>query len=315
MTAIQLIKQMSWTEIVQKIMNDTKSTNERFKKWLVSKEVLGNYFFSSYAWKRMYNINKELNEMDADHFIVVSGGEGTGKSTLSIQLASVIDPTFCVDRICFTMLDFIQGVRKAKKGQAFILDEGNLFLFSRDAQSLDNKMMVKLFALMRQRNLCVIINVPNFWTLETYVRDFRVNTLFYLPKDKKSRGRFTMFKGTGIKIVSKEGSRQKSFAGIRVADKYKAFGSFNKSYPSIVSRDDYLAHKGGTFDTFLEELEEAASEQGGKSKFVRVKDFAKVTGKSESAIRELLVAGELKGRKLGSNYLIPRSELEIYTNL
>jgi len=315
MTAIQLIKKMSWDEIVLKILNDTRSNSLKFKGWLNSKEVLGNYFFSSYAWKRVYNISKELNEMDADHFIVVAGGEGTGKSTLSIQLASVIDPSFCVERICFSMLDFIKGVRKATQGQAFILDEGNLFLFSRDAQSLDNKAMVKLFALMRQRNLCVIINVPNFWTLETYVRDFRVNTLFYLPKNKKSRGRFTMFKGTGIKIVSKEGAKQKSFAGIKVADKYKAFGSFNKSYPSIVSREDYLAHKGENFETFLEELEEVASEQSGKSKFVRVKDFSRVTGKSETAIREMLVKKELKGRKFGATYLIPRSELEIFTKM
>ena len=79
----------------------------------------------------------------------------------------------------------------------FVLDEGNLFLFSRESMSDSNRNMVKLFALMRQRNACIILNVPNFFTVDSYVRDHRVGTLNYLH----ARGKYQCFVRKAIKII------------------------------------------------------------------------------------------------------------------
>jgi len=307
-----LNERYSWAELTAKIIRESESDSPSFEKWVKSKEGLGGNFFSSLLWKRLYNIQKSVNKEDRDHFIVISGKEGSGKSTLAIQGASVLDPDFCIKKICYKPIQFIHGLKEARKGDTFELDEGNLFLFSRESMGYDNKSMVKLFAIMRQKNLVVIICVPNFFTLDSYVRDHRVDTLIQIYK----RGNFHCYTGKAIKIISREGSRFKNVTGIKVP--YGTFftGSFNKQMPIINDLTDeaYRENKGEQFDEFLNELEEAAGKMETAGMYLGIKDAAAMLNVSTATIYKLIWAKKLQAKQMGAKWVINKEYLQKYGN-
>lgn len=307
MPARRLTDDYSWKQLADKVMIEASIKSNRFKKWFMGKEKLGGLFFNSFWYYRLYNIRKALMLEDGDHFICIAGKEGTGKSTLGNQSAAVLSKNFQLKHICYRPLDFIKGIRYSEPGDTFILDEGNLFLFSRESMKDDNKWMVKLFALMRQRNLCVIICVPNFFTLDSYVRNHRVDTLIYLHR----KGQFTCFKGKAIRIISKEGSKFKNIAGIKVP--YGTFfrGHFNREFPRIndVSIEAYRAHKGENFDLFLDEVEEAIRKRDEQPEWLSISQAKKIVPLNEDTYIKKIKSGELKGKKIGGKYFIDRIAL------
>lgn len=305
----KLTDTMTWPEIIEKIMLESNNGKDAFKKWLLSKEKDGGLFFNSNLYARAYNIQHSINTDDRDHFIVVCGKEGLGKSTLAIQLACMIDPTFNIKRICFKPIDFIQGIRQAKKGDCFILDEGNLFVFSRESLGADNVMIVKLFALMRQKNLCVIINVPNFFTLDSYVRDHRTDTLIYC----RDKGKFTCYVKKAIQIISKEGHAYKQINGVIVPHGTFFPGYWNKFLPKIndISEESYKQHKGNQFAEFLDDLESnVAQTNKGNGELITTTEALKIIpGKTLHHLIDLIKKGEVKGKRIGQRWYVYKSAL------
>lgn len=307
-----LIEEKSWKEIVEHIVYKSKNWKPDFKKWLLSKEYLGGYFFNPLLYSRLYNIKKSINEDDMDHFIVVTGKEGTGKSTLAVQIASLVDPTFNLNRVCFKMADYLNQLRHSKPGQAFILDEGNMFLFSRESYSEDNRFMVKLFALMRQRNLLTIICVPNFFTLDSYVRDHRADTLIYSHK----RGKFICYVKVAIKIISKLGSAYKRVGGHKIPSGTFFAGYWNKEFPSInnVNQNTYKEHKAQHFAKFLDEISKFSKMKEGNTKFIPMTKARKILPLSHNGMISAIESGEIKARKIVGKWFIDREHLEGLVN-
>ena len=67
---------------------------------------------------------------DYDAFIIMSGREGFGKSTLAMQIAKYLDPNFSVDSVVFTADQFIDAVvegRKIKREEVLKLADGRIF--------------------------------------------------------------------------------------------------------------------------------------------------------------------------------------------
>lgn len=308
----KLTELKSWDEIVDKIYNDVKKKKPQFKQWLKKKEKLGGYFFDSYMHYKLYNVQKVINQDDYDHFIVIAGKEGCGKSTLGIQMACMIDPKFKLSNICFKMADFLKQLEDSKPGRTFILDEGNMFLLSREAFSQDNIFMVKLFAIMRQKNLCVIICVPNFFTLDSYVRDHRVDTLVYVHK----RGKYVAFVKKAIRIISNKGNRFKQVGGHKIPEGNCWPGYFNKEIPRIndVNIKTYLGLKGDHFDFFLEELQKAVRSRDEKSEFMPIALARKIIPLGNTKYTEMLASGELRGTRFGGRWFVHRKSLEEMAN-
>ncbi|MAF36864.1 hypothetical protein CL622_07135, partial [archaeon] len=282
---IKIYEESGWEGCIESIMKGGKSKNPNFKKWLLQKDM-GNYLFDAGLHLKTFNIQKSINNDDRDHFIVVCGKEGTGKSTLALQIACMLDPTFNLDRVCFKMIDFIKGMKETKPGQTFILDEGNLFLFSREAMSEDNKFMLKLFALMRQKNLCVIICVPNFFTLDSYIRDHRVDSLLYCH----SKSKYIGYTGKAIKIISNQGSRYKQVAGHKIPGGSFWVGYWNKFIPNYndITEKSYRQHKGDHFAEFLDEMESSVQNRNVRGgKWLTMKQTKNLLPLSEKNIRRL----------------------------
>ncbi|KKM83525.1 hypothetical protein LCGC14_1308400, partial [marine sediment metagenome] len=64
--------------------------------------------------------NGYLIKKDDDKVYIVDGRERGGKSTFAIQQAKYLDPTFNLDRICFTSDQFLHQIRNAPQGSCII---------------------------------------------------------------------------------------------------------------------------------------------------------------------------------------------------
>lgn len=298
---------ITWEERTKNIMISSKNYTDSFKEWLLSKEHLGGNYFDSMLYRRCNHIQHKINNNDRDHFIVVSGKEGLGKSTLALQIASFLDPSFNLSRVCFKMYDFVNALRTAKTGQTFILDEGNMFLFSRESMGEGNRLMLKLFALLRQKNLCIIICVPNFWTLDSYVRDHRVDTLMWVH----TKAKYNCYTGKAIKIISKEGHKFKRISGIRVPVNTFWSGYFNKGIPTLndINHESYKEHKGEHFDEFLEDIVTIVEEREKKNTYISLREAKQIVPLHRDTIIKLIKDKKIEGKQVGGKWFVLRKNL------
>jgi len=150
----------------------------------------GGYQFhmDGYLKANLDHVKKNVKK-DYDAFILVTGREGFGKSTIADQIALYCDPTYNLSRCCFTSAQFQQACEDAEKYQAIVFDETMGFLSARGAMSKFNKDLIKIMSEMRSKNLFVILCIPNFFEMDKYPAIHRSTGLIHVYK----RGSFMSY--------------------------------------------------------------------------------------------------------------------------
>jgi len=309
MPAHRLTDDMTWEEITEKIMRESdEPNNNKFRKWLLSKKRLGGYFFNSILWNNCFEVYKKINFTDDDHFYMITGKEGVGKSTLAQQIACVIDPTFNRSRIMNDQLKWFKWLRHdAKRGQAVILDEGNLFLFSRDAMKSGNINTIKLITLMRQANLCLIICVPKFETIDNYIRTHRVDSLIRITQKHQS---FTYYTDDAIRIINKCLKKGMEWNDIKIP--YGDFfeGYWNKFLPNLndINFDKYKDEKWKTWTDFLDESIGMLKQKSGDTPFITIQQAQRIVPYSTQSYIKQIKEKKIKGMQVGSRWFINKDD-------
>lgn len=190
----------------------------------------------------------QLKKVDDDKVYIVDGRERGGKSTFAFQQAKYLDPTFNIDRICFTPEQFLYQIRNAPKGSVVVFDEAFRGLSSKAAQSKINKSIVEAMMEMGQRNLIVFIVLPTFFLLEIYAAVLRSNTLFHIYKDKNNKRRFRIYNFKEKSLLYRVGKKKGFDYGF---PRVKIRGTFFKPFP--VDFEEYNKKKLDTFRGIKEE--------------------------------------------------------------
>lgn len=114
-----------------------------------------------------------------DNMIITQGDEGSGKSTHVYQLCKAYDPNFTLNDNY--MYDFDAMRAKLDKGGdeegVFWLDEAVNTANKRKWQSQDNIDFTELLIMMRSRNWCINMCIPQASELDYYVREHRFRYL------------------------------------------------------------------------------------------------------------------------------------------
>lgn len=111
-------------------------------------------------------IQKKLHIKNQNFIGVVVGKTGTGKSLSALRMAELIDPTFNITNIVFTIEAFmtllVEGKKEGKihKGSVIIFDEAGVGIPARDWQSQLNKVMGFILQTFRVDNVCLLFTVP-----------------------------------------------------------------------------------------------------------------------------------------------------------
>lgn len=129
-------------------------------------------------------------KQNRDCVIIISGETGVGKSTLGYNILKKylkLKPDVDIRRIfekhfVYTRRRLIEKIKTIRKGSIIIIDEAINALFRRDFMKGKQKELIKLLNMCRDRNLVLIFNIPNFWDLDTTIRDFRIRLWIYVDE-------------------------------------------------------------------------------------------------------------------------------------
>lgn len=111
-------------------------------------------------WLRPWVRNRIARNQDL--LALVIGPRGSGKSYASLELAHSFDRTFTVDRVFFSVSEFVALLVDGdlQRGQAVILDDAGLFMNSRTWHDISNQLMSIVSQSFRYRGLLTFITVP-----------------------------------------------------------------------------------------------------------------------------------------------------------
>ena len=292
-------------------------SRHEFLKWFKIREKVG----LRVDWRmvaREYAIWRKLRR-GHDHFTVIVGTEGSGKSTMEIQHCAMIAPAMDLKDIVFDMPHYIKKLKEVAKhykkfkkqfdDRSIGIDEGGISLFSREALSRSNKILAKSFMVQRFLNVHVCICIPHFWSLDTLIRNHRINTLIII----KRRGEYKCVVGKGIKILNRLGAKnkEKDILAIQVPYQYFWEGKFRKAFPKTVDYKEYEKHKFKHIQSFLDDAELVAKQQD----MVSLKRIEKEIGVPEEELKLEINNGTIEGRRIGTKWFITRKAYKNLFNL
>lgn len=282
-----------------------KVSYRKFREYHLEREKEG-HLFDYYLKAHCFNINQKLKD-NYDHFIVFSGKEGTGKSTLAIKVCSWIDPNFNNEKICFTYEEIIKAVKEGKMGSMILIDEGAISLYSREAMSKVNRVLTKLFMVIRAKCIGLGICIPNFHLLDSYVKDHRTDTLIQVTR----RGLYTAYVQRAIKRVSRLGLKFKDISGVKCASGTFWKGSFNQAFPKTIPFEDYNKRKMEHMNKFVEELE---TDELIENKYIPSSKLAKKMSYTNDAINNMIKKKKIRGKKINNHWYVLREDYDMMAN-
>ena len=199
------------------------------------------YYLAEPVYLQLKRAKERVRKGKSDRVIIIDGREGTGKSTLAMQLAYVVDPTFNINRVCFKWDEFFEKGRKLKPHRAIIFDEAHNGLSAKSALSKQNKKLVQFLMEVRQRNLFIFIVLPSIFMLERYVAIFRSQALFHTfvgAKNYENRY-FKIYSYNKKKILYIFGKQYLDYSKPRIPKSYR----FYSKLPPTINPEEYLALK------------------------------------------------------------------------
>ena len=130
-----------------------------------------------------------------DATVLIDGIEGSGKSTLGLTCAYYLsDGKFELKDICTGSNDAIAKLDQVKEGGVLLIDEGSLLFSSSDAMRREQKQLIMILNVIRQKRIALIIVSPSFFRLNRYIAVDRTRFLIHVyTKEDLKRGRFTYF--------------------------------------------------------------------------------------------------------------------------
>lgn len=123
----------------------------------------------------IYDLRQQHKD-DWDVIIIITGLEGSGKSSLAVNLACDLDNDVIdnfEDHVVWSG-DKLNKLIFSKDPSAFVHDEGGLDFFSRDAMGKETKELIKMVMTMRAQNHIPILVLPNLNWLDSYLREHRI---------------------------------------------------------------------------------------------------------------------------------------------
>ena len=181
-----------------------------------------------------------------DVVAMITGEEGSGKTTLAFQSALYMDHHFNNDHIVFNAQQFEEVIERLPKGSAIVWDEADDV-----GSNWASEMMValkKTFKRIRKKNLIIFLVTPTFHDLNKYFAIHRTRFLINVYTDFVTRGFFKLYNRDAKRKLYIYGKKEMNMS----AAKSTFFGRFT-NYPEgfPVDMDAYELEKDrATAETF-----------------------------------------------------------------
>jgi len=278
--------------------------NSKFKNWFMNNKKVG-WLFDRMLIARCWKMHCDLVDKNKDHFCLVTGQEGTGKSTLAIQMGAWVDSDFTAKNVCFTANEYISRLKVAEPGSCLVIDEGGVLMFSREAMTTKSIELNKLFMLQRQKNVSVILCCPSYFNIDSYIRTHRINTLIRVIQ----QGDYAGYNPKAIEIINVLQHTKKKISQMKLPSGSFWHGSFRKKFPACVDLQDYLSRKGDNLNDFLDKIDTTAFD------FMPIKQLASKLSITGKQVINLINNNEVKAKKIGKKWFISKDEYNRILNI
>ena len=114
----------------------------------------------------MAHVNKSEKNWDC----AVSGKRGDGKSFTAVMLALILDDTFDISRVVYSIEEFLHLVKILPPGSAIVADEIAEWFSSRNFMKSDNKDLSAILQIFRVNRLIVIYTLPSMYQVDKNLR-------------------------------------------------------------------------------------------------------------------------------------------------
>lgn len=177
--------------------------------------------------KNNLDLLKEAVSKKWDGLFYVCGYEGDGKTMLSAQALSYLDPSFDINRCCFTPEQFAKAVEEAKPQQAVLFDEAYLTFTNMSFHKEATKQIISLLTMIRKKQLFICIVAPTFFDINKYLVIHRSRFVLRVYADGLERGFFLFYNRTRKHELYIRGKREHNFNVVKA----NFHGRFTKAFP------------------------------------------------------------------------------------
>lgn len=164
-------------------------------KWIeLPKFSKDGMYINEFLKRKMDNILK-IQEKGWDAVFLIDGIEGSGKSTLSFICAWYLTHgKLKMRNICEGSIDATEKLGNLPDKSILIIDEGSIMFSSKDTMAKEQKNLIKILNVIRQKRMVLIIVSPLFFDLNKYISVSRSLFLLHVYADRQlNRGRFAYY--------------------------------------------------------------------------------------------------------------------------
>lgn len=201
-----------------------------------------NLWMDPFLKVQLDNVRKAVRR-DDDFVGIVDGMERAGKSVFGMHLAHYLSGgNLKLKNVVFDAEDFIYRVRGADKYDAIVFDEAFRGGSWRQAMSKISNALTQVMMEMGQKNLFIIIIIPDALELSSYIKFHRSKVLFHVYKYKGHRGFWKAWAGAKKKeLLHKAKTKRTYMVGVRMT----CGGRFPNHY--CVNEENYREKKSKAF--------------------------------------------------------------------
>lgn len=170
------------------------------------------------------------DKIKRDALLINEGGEGEGKSNISIAEAGVIKHLTGRPIHLFFKMEPMLRFAQSTEDKIIIWDEPSLDALSTDSLTSVVKDLTRLLMTVRKKRHFFIINITKFWKFPEYIIvDRSLGMVHVYSRKQKEIGRIFYIKKKNLENLWNDYQRQKK----RSYAKYKSFGG---SFPEVMNR-------------------------------------------------------------------------------
>lgn len=154
----------------------------------IPKKIQRNFVYRK-SWNNIYQQDKGV-------VFLAIGDVGTGKSTGMQKVCEDLDPSFNINRIAFSVPEFLRIAKNLKPGQAIVFDEAagsEEGIDARNALSKTNKLISWFATISRQKRIIVCYIAPFLEQIDKRVKKIGITGIFCFTGVDKTRKRSTAY--------------------------------------------------------------------------------------------------------------------------
>lgn len=157
--------------------------------------------------KKNLDFVKKLPENNWDAVALFTGYEGSGKSSLAMQLALYLDHNFTLKNIVFNAEQFDEATEKLPKGSVILYDEADDVAVGGNHAQNKVKQIISKMKRIRSRNLYILFVTPTYFDLGKYFAIHRSRFLIHVYSQGLKRGFFAFYGKTAMKNLYFKGKK------------------------------------------------------------------------------------------------------------